>query len=362
MEHWRITKSWAGFPTPEGVQLWDYLHQRRYLLRGDATLLEAIKHLREGVPTHNPAQHLAEVSGLSDQQAQGLLHQLRSMGALHLQEEDPLKNYHSQERPLYHRQSEFFSLYERDFLTGQQMNHNLRNKTVMLVGVGGFGTWLALMLSRIGVQKIIAIDPDQVELSNLSRQVLYTRHHLGMNKVDAAKERVQENDPEIEFEGHTHFIHQPEDLLPLLEGVDLVFNAFGVLPGRSKDAVTQACLQTGTPFLLLGGTVVGPLCVPGKTPCPYCMLQENPLLQHAFQETREMGWMTHVAPFAPMLAFSAAKAVWHASRFLSGCDDTPTLSGAYFFNMLQDQYEYQPIAVNPHCKACGSTHEVADVS
>ena len=60
------------------------------------------------------------------------------------------------------------------------------DKTILIVGLGGNGTHLALAAARMGFKKIVGVDKDQVSASNLSRQVLYTKHDIGTSKAEAA--------------------------------------------------------------------------------------------------------------------------------------------------------------------------------
>src|SRR6187431_1232856 len=70
---------------------------------------------------------------------------------------------------------------------GQQ---KLKAASVLIVGAGGLGAPVALYLAAAGVGTIILADPDEVDLSNLQRQVIYADEDLGRPKVDAAADRL----------------------------------------------------------------------------------------------------------------------------------------------------------------------------
>lgn len=80
---------------------------------------------------------------------------------------------------------------------GQQ---KILNAKVLLVGVGGLGSPAALYLAAAGVGKLGLIDFDTVDISNLQRQVLYSSSDAGKTKVLAAKDRLQQLNPEIEIQ------------------------------------------------------------------------------------------------------------------------------------------------------------------
>ena len=76
----------------------------------------------------------------------------------------------------------------------------LREARVMIAGVGGLGGFSALYLAMAGIGKLILVDYDSVEESNLNRQVLYTPEDLGRKKVEVARERIEKMNPEVSVE------------------------------------------------------------------------------------------------------------------------------------------------------------------
>lgn len=78
---------------------------------------------------------------------------------------------------------------------GQQ---KLLNATVLLVGVGGLGSASAMYLASSGIGHIIIADFDQVELSNLQRQIIHHTKDIGRPKVDSAKEKIHAINPDVE--------------------------------------------------------------------------------------------------------------------------------------------------------------------
>jgi molybdopterin/thiamine biosynthesis adenylyltransferase len=85
----------------------------------------------------------------------------------------------------------------RDFGVERQMK--LRNAKILVVGAGGLGCPALLYLAAAGVGTIGIIDSDNLEVSNLQRQVLYTVDDLGQNKARAAANRLRRMNPHVEF-------------------------------------------------------------------------------------------------------------------------------------------------------------------
>jgi tRNA threonylcarbamoyladenosine dehydratase len=78
-----------------------------------------------------------------------------------------------------------------ELLVGKDKVDALRVATVLIVGVGGVGSYAAEALARSGIGKLILVDNDVVALSNLNRQILATFETLGKNKTDSMKERIE---------------------------------------------------------------------------------------------------------------------------------------------------------------------------
>lgn len=100
----------------------------------------------------------------------------------------------------------------------------LHDSSVAVAGLGGLGSHVAFALTRVGVGKLILIDFDTVDISNLNRQE-YRIQHIGLPKTEALKEQLLEINPYMEIE--THFIKMDEgNAAPLLEGADVICEAF----------------------------------------------------------------------------------------------------------------------------------------
>lgn len=99
-------------------------------------------------------------------------------------------------------------------LDGQKL---LLNSTVLIIGAGGIGSPLLTYLTAAGVGKLILIDKDTVELSNLHRQTLFREEDVGLFKAKIAQERLKKINSEVVVESHAaNFDHQlAAELIPL---------------------------------------------------------------------------------------------------------------------------------------------------
>ncbi|MHC9015467.1 HesA/MoeB/ThiF family protein [Stenotrophomonas bentonitica] len=71
----------------------------------------------------------------------------------------------------------------------------MKSARVLVLGMGGWGTWCCLNLARLGVGSLRIVDGDDVEVSNLNRQVLYESSHVGRKKVAAAADSLARHNP-----------------------------------------------------------------------------------------------------------------------------------------------------------------------
>ncbi|MEJ2397378.1 MAG: molybdopterin-synthase adenylyltransferase MoeB [Gammaproteobacteria bacterium] len=156
---------------------------------------------------------------------------------------------------------------------GQQ---KLLDATVLIVGMGGLGSPVAMYLASAGVGHLILADFDQVEISNLQRQIIHSTDDIGRDKVDSAHDRLKQLNPDITI---TRFKHKLDDasLADLIPQVDLVVD--GCDNFDTRFAVNRACVQFHKP--LVSGAAIrfeGQVSVflnDGNGPCYHCLYKEG---------------------------------------------------------------------------------------
>ena len=107
---------------------------------------------------------------------------------------------------------------------GKELQQAFSSATVAICGLGGLGSNIALSLARAGIGKLILIDFDRVDISNLHRQQ-YKASQIGMYKTDALADNLREIAPYIELEAHTERITE-ENAVTLLKDADIICEAF----------------------------------------------------------------------------------------------------------------------------------------
>ena len=141
--------------------------------------------------------------------------------------------------------SEQFS--RTELLLGCEAMNKLKNARVAVFGVGGVGGYVVEALARSGVGTLDLIDNDTVCLSNLNRQIIATRSTLGMYKVDAAKARIEDINPDCTVNTYRTFF-TPETAHEFdFSKYDYVVDAIDTVTGKIQ-LVMQA-QESGTPII-----------------------------------------------------------------------------------------------------------------
>ena len=107
---------------------------------------------------------------------------------------------------------------------GKELQQAFSSATVAICGLGGLGSNIAIALARAGIGKLILIDFDRVDITNLHRQQ-YKANQIGMNKTDALSENLKEIAPYVLLESHTVLITE-DNATEILQGADIICEAF----------------------------------------------------------------------------------------------------------------------------------------
>ena len=107
---------------------------------------------------------------------------------------------------------------------GEDLQQKFSSATVAICGLGGLGSNIAIALARAGIGKLILIDFDKVNITNLHRQQ-YKANQIGMNKTDALRDNLLEIAPYVAIETHTTCVTE-ENTAHLLQGADIICEAF----------------------------------------------------------------------------------------------------------------------------------------
>ena len=162
----------------------------------------------------------------------------------------------------------------KDF--GEEGQEKLKKSRILIAGLGGLGSAAAYYLTAAGVGALRIVDKDQVDLSNLNRQILHWEPDINRPKVESAKEKLSKLNPGIDLEIRKDEINE-ESLPELMNGCDLVLDGLDNFPTRYL--INQQILRQGIPFIyggILGMMGMTTVIQPGQTPCLKCLFPQAP--------------------------------------------------------------------------------------
>lgn len=232
---------------------------------------------------------------------------------------------------------------------------------VLMVGVGGLGTWTAAALTSAGVGHLTLVDDDSVELSNLNRQILFSRADLGRPKVEAAAEALAAFDPTLDVETRRQRIAGPDDARLAVDGHDFVVELADWPPYDLSRWIDAACWPRGIPRITaaLAPPVVrvGPCYLPGRTPCLECQegtaREDYPLYDELIELRRSRP--AAAATLGPPCALIGGIIGMDVVHHLTGVADPATLGTALIIDLRDMSVTHEAIPRRAGCPRCAST-------
>ncbi|MFC1928933.1 ThiF family adenylyltransferase [Chloroflexota bacterium] len=158
---------------------------------------------------------------------------------------------------------------------GEEGQRRLKSSHVLIAGVGGLGCASATYLTAAGVGRITIVDFDNVQLTDLNRQVLYWEEELGEKKVVVAQRKLSKLNPAVEVIPIFAKITE-ENVFDIIDRVEVVVDGLDNLPTRL--VVNSACVKHKTPYVYGGVSCLRGMIttiIPGKTPCLACGYPEG---------------------------------------------------------------------------------------
>jgi sulfur-carrier protein adenylyltransferase/sulfurtransferase len=159
---------------------------------------------------------------------------------------------------------------------GMEGQQKLLDAKVLLLGAGGLGSPAALYLAAAGVGTLGIVDNDEVDVSNLQRQVIHSSERVGVPKVDSAEQAIKALNPDVEVKKYPVRLGA-ENIMDILPGYDVVLDGLDNFPTRYL--LNDASVRLGIPVVsaaILG--FEGQLSVfkPFEGPCYRCLFPVPP--------------------------------------------------------------------------------------
>ncbi|MEM2940935.1 MAG: HesA/MoeB/ThiF family protein [Thermoproteota archaeon] len=225
---------------------------------------------------------------------------------------------------------------------GYEGQVRIRRAKVCVVGVGGLGSTIVTQLAGMGVGLLRIVDRDVVERANLHRQGVFSIGSLGMPKVEVAKKRIKEMNPDVDVEALSLSIDD-SNVKRIVSGVDVVLDGLDTFSTRR--IVNRACVELGVPYVFgsaieMFGNVS--TIIPGETPCLDCFLPSR--------EPSKTCAKVGVHP--SLVSIVASIEVSEAIKIITGVQ--PSLKGKLLFVDLRNMFfETVEISRSDSCRTCG---------
>jgi molybdopterin/thiamine biosynthesis adenylyltransferase len=216
---------------------------------------------------------------------------------------------------------------------------------VLVIGAGGLGAPAALYLAASGVGRLTLVDDDDVDLTNLQRQVMHTTARVGQPKVESGREALLQINPDIAVVALRERVG-PARLAELVASATVVLDCSDNF--ATRHAVNRACVAAGVP--LVAGAVIrfdGQLSVydmrDPASPCYACLFPPDSRFEDVACST--------MGVFAPLVGVVGAVQAAEALKLVVGI--VPSLAGR--LQMLDGramEWSEVRVARNPACPVC----------
>jgi molybdopterin/thiamine biosynthesis adenylyltransferase len=208
----------------------------------------------------------------------------------------------------------YFSAFASLERSAYDLQAALSASSVVVIGAGGFGSWILPSLAGLGIGRVVIVDGDTVAKKNLNRQLLYREPDVGRSKVGVAVEQLRGLNSEIAVEGIERRVGSEEDVAELLDGIDLLICAADE-PVELQSWVNAACVAARVPFIGGGWQWTKGVffaVVPGASACVSCW--------PSTAELADVALPTRVnRTIAPAAGVAASHMALEALRLLTGC-------------------------------------------
>ncbi len=160
---------------------------------------------------------------------------------------------------------------------GEEGQNKLKQAKVLIIGLGGLGSPASLYLAAAGVGQLVLCDFDELDVTNLQRQISYDTQSVGQSKASLAKQRLLALNPEIRVRTINKKMSESQ-LAMELGMVDLVLDCTDNM--ESRHAISKACFQAETPLVVGAGIrLEGQLIFfdfkDSASPCYHCLFPKS---------------------------------------------------------------------------------------
>ena len=227
------------------------------------------------------------------------------------------------------------------------------NSKVLIIGLGGLGSPVAIYLSSCGAGTIGLVDNDVVDLNNLQRKIIHFTNDIDKLKIDSAKEKINKLNPNIKIKTYKEYI-TPLNVLEIIKDYDFIVDCTDNF--TSKFLINDACVLAKKPYShggLLKFSGQAMTVIPHETACYRCMFNEPPP-QNAIPTCSQTG----VFGILPGIigSIQAAEAV----KYIAGIDDL-IINRLLIVDALTMEFRNVKVNRNKNCTVCGENPKITSL-
>ena len=236
---------------------------------------------------------------------------------------------------------------------GVKGQKKLLNASVLIIGAGGLGAPAALYLAAAGVGTIGIVDADEVDLSNLQRQVIHTTNDVGKAKVKSAAETMEAINPDVTVKTYRTFVDS-SNIMDLIKDYDFIIDGTDNFP--AKFLINDACVMAEKPFSHAGiirfkGQLM--TYVPGEGPCYRCVFK-NPPPKDAVPTCKQAGVI------GAMGGVIGSLQAMEAIKYIIGKGD-PLTGKLLTYDALKMEFHTIKLPKDDHCAVCGDEPTITEL-
>ncbi len=236
---------------------------------------------------------------------------------------------------------------------GLEGQRKLKAASVLVIGTGGLGSPVALYLAAAGVGHIGLVDYDQVDLSNLQRQIIHGESRLGDLKIESARDRLLDLNSEIQVDIYNEYITS-ENAFEIAEPYDLIIDGTDNFPTRYL--VNDLCVLTGKPNVY--GSIFrfdgqASVFFAEQGPCYRCLFPEPP--PPGLVPSCAEGGVLGVLP-GVIGSIQATEAL----KLILGIGE-PLIGKLLLYDALDMSFQTVKLKKNLECKVCGENPEITEL-
>jgi hypothetical protein len=232
----------------------------------------------------------------------------------------------------------------------------ISSKKIAVVGCGGIGNIISVLLATAGVQEFILFDNDKIELSNLSRQLMFNESDCGSYKTSVLAKAIKERCSSVNIEEINEFVL--ENNVQRLSGCDFI-----VVSGdhyEVNEVINKFAVNKQVPFVNVGYiediAVWGPLVIPGRSGCYSCkqnMVNFENLDPEKILKCKKINKGYQPPSNGPVNMMAASLAALDILKFLGNFGHVQSINSRIGLWSHDLHIEKQNYEINECCKVCG---------